>query len=160
MDPLVASNEYLVACTNGRELCIQSDLLSLHQAPSSLDFEELHSVDEDVMRLNAEENIQHTLASTGISVSNLQFVKVYSKTKKSKETDPAYMNYFDGRNGVIAVAANFKDWDTTAVDQRLWPSEVMWYSWVRVARQQGADVSGFRAFARYFVINKSTQRVI
>ena len=160
MDPPLASNEYLAACTSGRELYIRLDLLSLHRAPSPPDFEEFYSVNEDVVRLNAEENVRGTLASTGISVSNLQFVEVYSKKKKSREANPAYMNYFDGRNGVIAAAANFKDWDTTATDQRPWPSEVMWYSWVRVARQQGADVSGLRAFVRYFVTNKSTQRVI
>lgn len=160
MDPPLASNEYLAACTSGRELYIQLDLLSLYQPPSLLDFEEFYSIDEDVVRLNAEEYVQRALASTGISVSNLQFVEVYSKKKKSREADPAYMNYFDGRNGVIAAAANFKDWDTTAVDQRPWPSEVMWYRWVRVARQQDADVSGLRAFIRYFVTNKSTQRVI
>lgn len=145
---------------SGHELYIQLDLLSLRQAPSSLDFEEFYSVDEDVVRLNAEENVQRTLASTKISVSNLQFVEVYSKKKKSRVADPACMNYFDGRNGVIAAAANVRDWDTTAADQRIWPSEVMWYSWVRVARQQGADVSGLRAFVGYFVINESTRRVI
>lgn len=128
MDLPVASNEYLAACTSGRELYIQLDLLSLHQAPSPPDFEEFYNVEEDVVRLNAEENVQRTLAGTGIGVSNLQFEEVYSKKKKkSREADPAYMNYFDGRNGVIAAAANFKDWDTTAADQRPWPSEVMWY---------------------------------
>ena len=132
---------------------------SLHQAPSTLDFEEIYSVNENVVRLSAEENVQRTLASTGISVSTLQFVEVYS-TKKSREADPAYMNYFDGRSGVVVAAANFKHRDSTAADQRLWPSEVMWYSWVRVARQQGAGVSGLRAFVKYFVINESTQKVI
>lgn len=125
MDQPVASNEYLAACTSGRELYIQLDLLSLHQAPSPLDLEEFYSIDEDVVRMNAGENVQRTLASAGISVSDLQFVEVYSKTKKGRDAEPAHINYFDGRNGVIAAAANSKEYDTTAADQRLWPSEVM-----------------------------------
>lgn len=97
-------------------------------SPSHLNFEEFYSVGSDVLWSNAQEDVKRTLASTGISVSNLQFMEVYSEKKKSQKASPAYMKYIDGQNGVIAAASNFKDWDTNAADRRIWPSEVMWYS--------------------------------
>ena len=96
------------------------------------------------MRLNARESVERALASAGISVSSLRFVKIYSKGKKGKEAEPAYMNYFDGQNGGIIAAANFRDWDTTAADKKLWLLEVMWYSRDQVARHHRANVSGLR----------------
>ncbi|KAL9099973.1 MAG: hypothetical protein Q9163_004599 [Psora crenata] len=95
MDPLVPSNEYLAAYASGRGLYKQLNFLSMHHASTSQNLEQVYEVDTDVLRTTAEPIIRHTLASVGISISGLRYVEVYSKNKKGRDTDPAYMNHFD-----------------------------------------------------------------
>ncbi len=77
-----------------------------------------------------------------------------------KDEDAISLNWFDARNGVVIANMNDKRKDETPDDGRLFPSEIIWQSWCRMAHRQSIPVSNLRVIVRLFVINKSSKRVI
>lgn len=55
---------------------------------------------------------------------------------------------------------NFKHRDENAPGQKLWPSEILWQSWMMVVRAQRSRPSNLQAIVRFFVVNESTNSVI
>ena len=158
MTSIAASDEYLQAYIEGYHLYQQSNSLSHHQAPQYPPFGSFYEVESAGLRVNPTKDLQRMLAGAGISVSELQYMTI--KPRSSIDTEPAYLNWFDGRNGVIVAVDNDKSRDHNPNNQRLWPSEIIWQNWAAVAQLHNSRVSHLRAVAKHFVDNQSTQRVI
>ena len=158
----MASNLYIEACKSGRALFEQLNNLSLHIAPESkiATFRGEYSIDSDLLRANVEGSVQSSLAGAGISVSNLRYVEVTSKGGRRKDKETAYNNHIDGRNGVILTADMFKASDKNSPDKQLWASEVIWQSWLYLAKTEKRHARCLRIIGQYFVTNAETKQII
>ena len=63
-------------------------------------------------------------------------------------------------NGVVIANLNNKDRDKAAPEDKTFPSEILWRSWVKVAKKNSVPLSKLRVFVRYFIINKASKAVI
>ena len=70
------------------------------------------------------------------------------------------MNYVDCRNSIIVCSKNYKNQDENPIDDRLWPSEILWQSWAMEAQTQECSQSGLKAIVRFYVVNESTKTII
>jgi hypothetical protein len=119
----------------------------------------LYHVDSRPLRPNAEQAIQVTLEACGISTSNLVYVEVKYFIAKKHES-AAYCNHLDGGNGVLVCSENIKSRDENALDDKLWPSEILWQRWIMAAKAQGSQFSDLHVIVRSMIVNESTKRVI
>ena len=55
---------------------------------------------------------------------------------------------------------NDKSNDVSAEEDKMFPSEILWQSWCRVANRNSVSVSNLRAIVRYFIASEASQRVI
>lgn len=159
MSSLDGYEEYMAAIEKGQRLCglldsfVRTDRI---QYPS---MQSLYSVDSDLLRVNATKRIQKALAGCGLSTSKLTYVEVKSSGRSNFE-DAAYTNYLDAKSGVIVCSENYKHRDKNAPGQQLWPSEILWQSWMMAVKEQRSRLSDLKAVVRFLVVNKSTKSVI
>ena len=158
----MASDLYIEACESGQALFEQLNNLSLHIALESKipTFRGEYLIDSDLLRSNVEDSVQSALAGAGISVSNLRYVEVTSKGGRRKDKETAYNNYIDGRNGVVLTADMFKVNDKNSPDKQLWASEVIWQSWLYLAKIEYRAAYCLRTIGQYFVTNAETKQII
>ncbi len=154
-----ASDEYEAAIEKGRRLCNDLNSFALPDPPIRRQrMEALYQVDSGTLRPNVGEKITDALAACGISTSNLDYVEVRSFIAKDKGA--AYCNHLDGGNGVLVCSENIKSRDENALDEKLWPSEILWQSWIMVANARGSQPSDLHVIVRFMIVNESTKRVI
>ena len=158
----MASDLYIEACDSGRALFQQLDNLSLHIASRSkiTTFREEYSIDSALVRSNVQNSVHFALAGAGISACNLRYLEVSSKKGRAKEQETAYINYMDGRNGVVLTTEMFKIKDQNSPDKQLWASEVIWQSWLHLAKIEGRAASCLRTVGQCFVTNEETKQII
>jgi len=118
-----------------------------------------YEIEDDPLRANTASTVSEALAGCGIGTSNLRYVEVRS-AGTSRFDDAAYLNYADGRSGVIVCSENYKHRDENPPNERLWASEVLWQSWVKVVNVQRTRPSDLQAIVRFRVVNRSTMQVI
>ena len=158
----MASDLYIKACDSGRALFQRLDNLSLHIASESkiTAFQEEYLIDSDLVRSNVKNSVHSALAGAGISASNLRYVEASSKKGRRKDKEIAYINYMDGHNGVVLTIEMFKVNDQNSPDKKLWASEVIWQSWLYLAKLERRAASCLRTVGQYFVTNKETKQII
>lgn len=139
----MASDLYIQACESGRVLFQQLNKLSSHIAPTSkiTTFRDEYLIDSALVRSNVQRSVHFNLAGAGISARNLRYVDVSSKGGRRKGKEKAYINYINGRNGVVLTTEMFKDKDKNSPDKKLWASEVIWQSWLHLAKIEGRSAS-------------------
>ena len=112
------------------------------------------------MRSNVARSVHLALAGAGISASNLRYVEASSRKGRRKDKQIAYINYVDGHNGVILTAEMFKTHDKNSPDKQLWASEVIWQSWLHLAKIERRAASCLRTVGQHFVTNEETEQII
>jgi hypothetical protein len=154
-----AYDEYLAAFERGRRLCRLLDSFFRTDRTQYPTMQSLYSVDSDLLRMNATRDIQRALAGCGVSTSELVYVDVRSPGKSAYD-DAAYTNHLDGKSGVIVCSENYKDRDDNAPGQKLWPSEILWQSWMMAVEAQRSRPSDLQVIVRFRVVNESTMSMI
>ena len=66
-----------------------------------------------------------------------------------EDSDAIYSNWFDGKDGVIVCHENDRRRDSDP--PRMWPSEVIWQSFVMVADKEQRNPSDLRYVIRHSV---------
>ena len=61
---------------------------------------------------------------------------------------------------MVIANMNDKREDKCPDDERLYPSEIIWQSWCRVAGRKSIPVSNLRVIVRLVVVNEASKRVI
>jgi hypothetical protein len=61
---------------------------------------------------------------------------------------------------IIVCSENYKHRDENAPGERLWPSEILWQSWIMAVNAQRSRPSNLQAIVRFRVVNESTMSVI
>jgi hypothetical protein len=160
MSVMNAFDEYEAAIKKGRRLCNDLNSFVLPDPPiRPRRMDALYHVESRPLRANAARAIQVTLEACEISTSDWVYVEVKSFIAKKRESAP-YCNHVDGGNGVLVCSENIKSRDENAPDDKLWPSEILWQSWVMAAKAQGSQPSDLHAIVRSMIVNESTKRVI
>ncbi|KAF2187980.1 hypothetical protein K469DRAFT_475647, partial [Zopfia rhizophila CBS 207.26] len=108
---------------------------------------------------NPTKNIQQALAGCGSSAGELVHIDVRSPSI-SMFDDAAYTNHLNGKSDIIVCSKNYKGRDENPPGQRLWPSEILWQSWMMAAEAQRSRLSDLQAIIRFRVVNESTKSVI
>lgn len=83
-----------------------------------------------------------------------------SKGGRRKDKETAYSHYIDGYNGVVLTAGMFRKNDKNPADKQIFASEMMWQSWVHLAKIEGRAPSHLRTVGQYFVVNGDTKQII
>lgn len=154
-----ASDEYEAVIEKGRRLCndlkffVLLDSLIRRQRMKAL-----YQVDSEPLRRNIENEIPGALTTCETSISNLNYVEV--RSFKLKIDDVVYCNHLNGGNDVLVCSENIKSRDENALDEKLWPSEILWQSWIMVANARGSQPSDLHVIVRFMIVNESTKRVI
>lgn len=117
------------------------------------------SADSDLLRINATRDIQRALAGCGLSTSELMYIDVRSPGK-FKYDNAAYTNHLDGKSSVIICSKNYKNWDKNAPGQWLWPSKILWQSWMMAVEVQCSRPSNLQAVVQFQVVNELTMSMI
>ncbi|PSS25248.1 hypothetical protein M430DRAFT_15974 [Amorphotheca resinae ATCC 22711] len=155
---LNAYDEYLAAIERGKRLC--KELQSFVQEPLTYPtMQSLYDVEMNPLRINTKKIIQRTLAGCGLSTSEMMYIDVRN-IGKGEYDDAAYANHFDGRSGVVVCSENYKDRDENGLGQRLWPSEILWQSWLVAVKNRESKPSDLHAVVRFRVVNNATKRLI
>ena len=63
-------------------------------------------------------------------------------------------------SSLFPINMNDERTDLSPDDERLFPSDIIWQSWCRVAHRQSIPVSNLRVIVRFVVVNKAFKRVI
>lgn len=87
--------------------------------------------------LSAPGILQTSLAEWNVDPNRIVDVNVSTSTP----VDTIYSNLFNAKDGVILNNENYKCRDTNPTGQRLWPSEVVWQSFLRVTAQENVQSS-------------------
>lgn len=91
------------------------------------------------------------------------WVEVRSRTARSRAVrvgPPPFTNRFSGKTGAILAQENVKTRDENPPGERLWPSEIIWQSYLLVAAMEGSKPSKLSLIVRYNVENSSTLTAI
>lgn len=154
---MAPSTEYLAACDKGHFLF---DALNSPEAanPAYPSLDSSYSLEENKLRRNVPIEMTAALTQFGFGFEDVEYVSAAPRVLEDE--DALYLNWFDARNGVIVANMNDKRRDETPDDGRLFPSEIIWQSWCRVAHRQSIPVSNLRVIVRLFVINEASKRVI
>ena len=150
---MLSSTKYLAACDKGRSLV---DKLNSSEAtnPAFPSLDSSYLLEENKLRRHVPQEMTDALAQFGI----VEYVEAVPVVMKG--ADPIYLNWFDARNGVVIANMNDKPKDKAPDDERLFPSEIIWQSWCRVAHRQSIPVSNLRVIVRLVVVNDASRRVI
>ena len=97
------------------------------------------------------------LNTSGTDGTSLTFVDVRSKGS-SRGSDIFYSNWFSGKDGVIVCHENDRRMDSDP--PCMWPSEIIWQSFVMVADDEQTSPSDLRCIVRHSVKNHFTRMVI
>jgi hypothetical protein len=151
------SDEYAAALARGKRLCQQLESFERLDTNEQRSIHSLYNVESDPLRRNAERNIQRALAGCGLGTSEMVFVDVSSRGNENKV---AYANNFDARSGVIVCNENFRNRDKNPPEEQLWPSEILWQSYMVAVQKKGLTASALRAIVRLVVINENSQNII
>lgn len=61
---------------------------------------------------------------------------------------------------MVIAKLNDKDKDKAAPEDKIFPSEILWRSWVKVAKKNSVPLSKLRVITRYFIIIEASKAVI
>jgi hypothetical protein len=156
MSSIDVQAQYTAAIHKGRRLCHELNSLSRSAQIHNPSMQSLYKIESNPLRANVSEKIQTALAACGLSTSNMVYIDVTS----SAEGEVAYSNHIDGKSGILVCSENIKERDENPQDKKLWPSEILWQSWIMVAKGKGSRASDLKAIVRFFVVNEATQNVI
>lgn len=67
---------------------------------------------------------------------------------------------FDPTNGIVIANFDNKENDETAAEDKIFPSEMLWRSWIRAAGKNTIPLSTIRVVVRTFIVNEASQAVI
>jgi hypothetical protein len=116
-----------------------------------------YDVERGAKPLNVKAGLQREFKEWNVSNLDFEFVTVSS----SLTDDPAYNNWYNARQKCILNYSNYKRLDRNSANQRLFPSEVVWQSWLLVGQCfPNFEPSSLRMIARCCVINLSARRAI
>ena len=101
-------------------------------------------------------DIKTQLNTSDVDLARFIFVDVLSKGS-SGGSDAIYSNWFYGKDGVIVCHENDKRRDSDPPS--LWPSEVIWQSFVMVTEKEQTSPSDLRCVIRHSVKNYRTRMV-
>lgn len=87
------------------------------------------------------------------------YVDVQNKGDKAWSRD-FYSNHSHGNDGVIVAAENFKELDKNVSGKTLFPSEVLWQSYLIATEETGASPAKLKLVIRYCVVNEATLSII
>lgn len=151
------SAEYLAAVDNGKALIERLNFVRADK-PAARSLEHTYKLEEDKLSRNTPKEVKDALAKFGIGFGYVEFVSAMPWALEEEE--PIYTNWFDPNNGVVVANLNDKSKDMSAEEDKIFPSEILWQSWCRVANRNSVPVSNLRAIVRYFIINDASKRVI
>ncbi|TAQ86128.1 hypothetical protein B7494_g5549 [Chlorociboria aeruginascens] len=155
---LNAYDEYLAAIERGKCLC--KELQRFVREPLTYPaMQSLYNVEMNPLRINTKRNIQTALAQCGLSTSEMIYIDIRN-IGKGEYDDAAYANHFDGKSGVVVCSENYKGRDENGPGQRLWPSEILWQSWLVAVKKQKSKPSDLHVVVRFRVVNETTMRLI
>ena len=126
--------------------------------PAMQSLEHTYRLEEDELRRNTPKEVKDALAKFGIGFGYVEFVSAVPSALR--EEDAIYTNWFDPRNGVVIANLNDKTKDFSAEEDKIFPSEILWQSWCRVASRNSVPFSNLRTIVRYFIANEASQRII
>ena len=116
-----------------------------------------YDVERGAKPVKVEAGLQREFEEWNVSNLDFEFVTVSS----SPIDDPAYNNWYNARQNCILHYSNYKRQDTNPANQRLFPSEVIWQSWLLVGQRfPNIKPSSLRMIARCCVVNLSARRAI
>ena len=103
------------------------------------------------------QGLQGQFNTSGVDCTSLTFVDVRRKGS-SQSSDTIYSNWFNGNDGVIVCHEDDRRRDSDPPS--MWPSEVIWQSYVMVAAEEQACPSDLSFIVRHSVKNHCTRMVI
>ncbi len=96
-------------------------------------------------------SLHKTLLDSNCGTKDFFYVDVQNKDDKDW-SQTFYSNYSHGKDGVIVAAENFKELDKNVLGRTLFPSEVLWQSYLLATEKTGASPAnpetGYQAFCR------------
>ncbi|KAK0507588.1 hypothetical protein JMJ35_010111 [Cladonia borealis] len=149
---------YLAAVERGRALFNELAVIRADR-PVHRSIEDSYFIEEDKLTRGKPDTFGRTLANSGIAFNAVEYVEAVPKVD-GKGGYAIYTNWIDGRNGVAIVDLMDKTRDRNAEEDKLFPSEIFWQSWSRVATRHSSPLSSLRAVAQYFVTNSMSQTVV
>jgi hypothetical protein len=142
--------DYFSMAEKGRKLCGQLKSFSWTNPPSHPSLEDLYHVDDGEVEA-PRGDFRRTLREWNIN-SYMKYVEVCGKGHRRRDENPvAYSNRF-GKGGMV-IYENYKAQDTNPEGQRLWPSEVLWLSYTRVAEKEDFQPSKLRLIGVSHIVN-------
>ncbi|KAI9849461.1 MAG: hypothetical protein M1837_004081 [Sclerophora amabilis] len=127
-----AQAEYLRSIEKGRKLYTQLTTFEGTDRKDQGDLRELYKLDRRPMV--APGALKETLSEWNVDPKGFIYVDVRSQRMKRAE-DAIYSNQVNGRDGAILNNENFKDRDMNPEGQRLWPTEIIWQSFLLAAEK-------------------------
>ena len=126
--------------------------------PTPTSLEPAYDIEHDTLRGPKPRIMEKVLAHYGIAFSHLEYLEAVPRA--NLEEDAIYINWFDPANGVVIANFNNKDKDMAAPEDKIFPSEILWRSWVKVAEKSSVPLSKLRVVVRYFITNEASKAVI
>ncbi len=136
-----------------------ADLDKFREDPSTpTSLEPAYDIEHDTLRRFKPGMMEKVLAHYGIAFSHVEYIEAVPRANTHR--DAIYINWFDPTNGVVIANLNNKDKDKAAPEDKTFPSEILWRSWVKVAKKNSVPLSKLRVVVRYFIINEASKAVI
>ena len=121
-----------------------------------LELRERYSLETGSLR-RVPKDLKEQLNTSDTDGTSLTFVDVRRKGS-SQNSNAIYSNWFNGKDGVIVCHENNRRRDSDP--PCMWPSEVIWQSFVMVADEEQTSPSDLRCIVRHSVENHCTRMVI
>ena len=125
--------------------------------PSPGQLREMYQVKTGVM--GAIPSLHKTLLDSNCNTKGFVYVDVQNKCDKAWSR-AFYSNHFHGNDGVIVAAENFKELDKNVSGKTLFPSEVLWQSYLIATEETGASPAKLKLVIRYCVVKEATLSII
>ena len=153
----VLSTRYLQCIEKGRDL---HNRLQTFERTDRTDFSRLETLYElDSGNLAAPKDLRSALQELNVDPQRFTFIAV-RPAGTTPFDDAIYSNRFNAKHGAIVNMENYKNNDTNPPAQRLWPSEVVWQSFLHVAAYDKIRPPALRVIVRDTVVNDLTKSAI
>ena len=143
----------------GRKLCLTlAGLVPPIKEPSATQLKSWYDISRGARPLPANKQLRTAFRGWNVSKGDFEYVEVSSF---GPEAEPAYINWYNVREKVILNYFNWKANDLDDLDEKLFPSEIIWQSYIlsgdRIPR---FDPASLRLIVRHSIVNISTRRAI
>jgi hypothetical protein len=133
-----------------------NDIIPPIKVPSTVQLTSWYDISRGTKRLPADKELEDKLREWNVGSDNFEFIEVSSF---GPETEPAYINWFNVREKCLLNWDNWKDKDLNADDAKLFPSEIIWQSYILAGDKiPHFDPSSLRLIVRKSVVNLSARR--